>query len=159
MADNLVFHPPPLHKPRRWQHTFGEMRLLTFILLINSITCSGQDIFVDNIRNFSWTSDTQVDIKQIQETNEMGLSILRLPKDSLKQDRTIWTFKDELTLSYYNSKDRSEKLILKCKYEFAWDKGLLNIQWTDKKQLTYRFTFISTGSYMLLTRKTKKKEQ
>jgi hypothetical protein len=132
------------------------MRLFTFILTINSIVCFGQNIFVDNVKYFSWTSNDQLDIGQIQKTKEIGLSILRMPKDSLKTNRTIWTFKDDLILSFYNSKDRKEKIITRCKYDFDWDNGLLKIKWTDKEQLTYRFIFISTGSHMSLTRKTKK---
>jgi len=132
------------------------MRLLTFILTFNSIVCFGQNVFVDNIRNFPWTTNEQLDIGQIQKTKEIGLSILRASKDSLKTNRTIWTFKDDLTLSYYNSKDRKEEIILRCKYDLDWDERILNIQWPDKGQLEYGFSFISTGSFMLLTRKTKK---
>ena len=132
------------------------MRVLTFILTINSIICFGQGIFADNIKNFSWTSDEHFDIDQIQNKKEIGLYILRAPNDSLKVNRTIWSFKKRLTLSHFNSKDKEEKVILECKYDFDWDNGLLNIQWPDKGQLTYSFTFISTGSYVSLTRKTKK---
>jgi hypothetical protein len=135
---------------------FGQMRLLTFILTINSVVCYGQDIFADNIKNFPWTSDEQFDIEQIQKTKEIGLSMLRIPIDSLKTNRTIWAFKDELTLSHYSPKNREDKMIFRCKYDFDWDKGLLNIQWPDKGQLTYTYTFVSTGSFILLTRKTKK---
>lgn len=127
------------------------MRLLTFIITINSIICFGQDLYVDNIKDFPWTSDAHID--QIQETKEIGLSILRLPKDSLKTDRTIWTFKDDLTLSFYNTKNRSEQLVLRCSYDLDPDKRLINIEWPDKGRSTYQFTFVSTGSFMLLTRK------
>jgi hypothetical protein len=125
------------------------MRILTFILIVNSFVCSGQDIFADNINNFPWTSDEQFDINQM----EIGLSILRLPKDSLNTNRTIWTFKETLTVSRYNSNDREEEILLQCKYDFDWDRGLLNIELPNKGILTYRLTFISTGSYILLRRK------
>jgi hypothetical protein len=134
------------------------MKLLTFILTINSIVGFGQNIFADEVRNFPWTSDEQLDIEEIQKTKEIGLSILKIPKDSLTINRTIWTFKDNLTLSHYNSKDHAEKIISSCKYDFDWNKGLLTIQWPDIEQLTYDFTFVSTGSFILLTRKPKKQK-
>jgi hypothetical protein len=135
------------------------MKLLTFILTINSIVCFGQNIFADDLKNFPWTSDEQLDIEEIQTTTEIGLSILKIPKDSLTINRTIWTFKDNLTLSHYNSKGHAEKIILSCKYAIEWDKTLLNIQCPNMEQLTYTFTFVSTGSFILLTRKTGKPKE
>lgn len=127
------------------------MKLLTFILTINSIVCFGQHAYVDNIKKFLWTSDKHID--QIRQATEIGLYILRAPKDSLKVDRVIWTFKDDLTLSYYDSKNGNETIVLRCRYDIDPDKGLINIEWPDKGRLTYRYTFISTGSYMSLTQK------
>lgn len=134
------------------------MRILTFILTINSLACFGQQLFIDNVKQFPWTSEGRLDVSQIGTTRKIGLTILRTPIDSLKENKTIWVFGEDLTVNYYDTNKKSQERVLRCKYDFDWDKGLLMIQWPGSGQVTYRFSFVSTGVFMLLTKRRAKKQ-
>src|SRR5687767_2884633 len=94
-----------------------------------------------------------MDLECLRKSKDVLLSILKISKDSLTMDRTIWTLGDNLTISHYDSKQRMERLLMKFEYNLQRDKWLLNIKVNDTEILTYRLTFASTGSFVLLTRK------
>ena len=63
--------------------------------------CKGQSLFFDNLENFAWTSTTP--LKDVIHEKTIELSKLEELVDSIKTDCTIWTFKDSLTVIYYNA--------------------------------------------------------
>ena len=132
------------------------MKWLTILLTINSIACFGQDFFADNLKNYPWANDQRMELECLRKSKDVPLSILKISKDSLKMDRTISTFGDSLAISHYDSKQRMERLLMKFGYNLQLDKWLLNIKIDDTETLTYRLTFASTGSFVLLTRKKNK---
>jgi hypothetical protein len=137
-----------------------KIKLAIGICALITLSVRGQeveDVFARNLKEFPWTSDEFVDLERIAGLRQIPLSILRIPKDSLKGNHTIWYFKDSLAINHYDAQLKRETILAKCRYSFKWNKGLLFIQFNKAKTVTYRFTFVSTGSFILLIRKKGKK--
>jgi hypothetical protein len=109
------------------------------------------------VKEFPWTSDDALDAERIATWKKIPLTILRIAKDSLKVSRTIGTFKDSLTITRYEAQLKRETILAKCKYDWRGDEGFLHLLMNDTDNLKYRFTLVSTGSFILLTRKSGKK--
>ena len=126
------------------------------LFAIITITANGQEVehfFARSLKEFAWTSDELPNVERIARLRAIPLSILKIAKDSLKVNRTIWNFKDSLTITHYDAQLRKETILAKIPYDWRWDKGLVDFQINDTETLIYRFTFVSTGSFILLTRK------
>jgi len=78
---------------------------------------------------------------------------MKYSKDSLKENVTIWNFKDGLlTINYFDFKQKKETLITTYKYLVDRDKGKLTLTLGDKVQ-TYEVGITSTGNNAFLIRK------
>jgi len=137
------------------------MKRLTLILIVFMLTipCFGQDFFLDNLTKSKWTSEVIINDFNIGELKEIGLSKLKVPIDSIKQNVSIWNFKDnELTIAKYSLEKGVDSTIVKCSYLYDEDKKLLRINhWSqDSISWEYSMVMVSTGSYILMTRKKEK---
>lgn len=127
-----------------------------FFLLVATTCCLGQSLFFDDIENSIWTTGSSFTDSTFAETQQIGLAKLRVTKDSIKTDCVIWTFKDSLIVTYYNASLRQEKTIGRYLYKHDNDNGLLVIIVDDKEPLSYTAGIVSTGSFVLLTKKKEK---
>lgn len=81
------------------------------------------------------------------------MSKLKIPKDSLKASVTIWTFESQnVILRHYDAKLKTETQIMSCIYNYDHGNGLLKIR-IDNNELAFKVAVVSTGSFILLTRR------
>jgi hypothetical protein len=123
--------------------------ILFFIIL--TLSCYGQSIFFDNLKNSTWTSNELYTDKKIESAKEISLT-KHSDKDTLNADANLWVFNDALDIRLYNKKSRCVSDISRHKYFADKDKGLLKIILTDKLTLTYKIGIVSTGNHILLIR-------
>jgi len=133
------------------------MRQFFFVLLAFSPgLCFGQDFVLDNLTNSRWTSGIKVTDFNIGGLKEVGLSKLKVPVDSIKNDVSIWEFKDqELKISKYKHGQGLDSLIVKCSYDYDKNKRVIRIFHfsQDSSFWEYSLGIVSTGNYILMTRK------
>jgi len=131
-------------------------KLFYTILILLPGLCFGQDFVLDNLTNSRWTSEIKVSDFTIGGLKEIGLTKLKAPVDSIKNDISIWEFsdKDLKIVSYENGKG-SDPLIVKCSYDYDKNKRLMRIYHfsQDSSFWEYSLGIISTGNYILMTKK------
>ena len=122
-------------------------------LLISRITCYGQSLILNDIKNSQWISSSDINDSTISKFNKIPLSRLRISKDSLKENVIIWRFIDEyLLIEYYNSDFKTDSLIAKYKY-YLKENNTLKIKLYDNITLEYNIGMVSTGNFLLLIKK------
>jgi hypothetical protein len=133
------------------------MRQFYFILLILAPRlCFGQDFVLDNLTSNRWTSREVVTDFNIGGLKEIGLSKLKVPIDSIKNDVSIWEFSDkELKISSFKFGQGLDSLNVKCTYDFDKNKRVIRIFHfsQDSSFWEYSLGIISTGNFILMTRK------
>jgi hypothetical protein len=134
-----------------------EMRLFFFILLIFLPGfCFGQDFIIENLINRSWTSQVKVTVFNIRGLKEIGLSKLKVPVDSIKNDVSIWGFRgNELKILNYKYGQGLDSLIVKCSFDYDKNKRMIRIFHfsQDSSFCEYSLGINSIGNYILMTRK------
>jgi len=126
---------------------------LIFLILISS-TSFGQTLFFDNLNTTTWTSVTISNEPELINTARIRLSKLKFSKDSIKQNVSLWTFRDSiLTITNYDYSSNSEKLIGKYNFDTIHNEAILQIKFNDTSQTVYDIGIISTGSEAYLNRK------
>ncbi|PCJ65566.1 MAG: hypothetical protein COA58_09150 [Bacteroidetes bacterium] len=121
------------------------------------MTSMGQSLFFDSLENTLWTSGSFIVDSTISNNNGFGLEKLDSHQDSIKTDRTIWSFKDSLTLSFYDASTNSETLI--GRYEYTKENNQLIIAFVKNHPLEYSVGIVSTGNFVLLTKKQEKRNK
>lgn len=126
-----------------------------FVLLLFSsvIACQGQTLFFDHLKNSVWTSDAEFDVSKLDQVREIGLTKLRISREALTVDRTLWTFNDALRISYYDSSQKKDSTIAIFQYNVDRDTGTLKIIPDNEEALIFNAGIVSTGSFVLLMRK------
>jgi hypothetical protein len=113
-------------------------------------------LFFDNLNLSNWISTSIKNELQLSNSTEIKLSTLKISKDSLKRNSSIWTFKDSiLTITNYDFALRKDSLI--GKYNFKTANSILQVKINDITQLNYEVGIISTGSFATLYRYFEKK--
>ncbi len=130
-----------------------------FFFLVTTTFCLGQSLFFDDIENSIWTTDSSFTKSTLTENQEIGLTKLRITKDSIRTDCVIWTFNDSLIVTYFDATLKQEKTIGKYAYKHENDNGLLVITVDDNGPISYAVGIVSTGSFVLLTKKKEKNEK
>ena len=132
-----------------------HLRQLVIIILltVTKLTCVGQGLFFDNLEKTTWTSDNLLNDTNIANGNGFGLTILSVSKDSINVDCTIWTFRDSLTVTYYDASLRQESVIGKYQYKHDQENSLLLIMFDQNEPSAYTVGIVSTGSFAMLTKK------
>jgi hypothetical protein len=105
------------------------LKLLTLIifLAISPTLSFGQLLFFDNIKNSSWIVKGSSNDSIFKKCKEIGLRKLEVLKDSLKTNMTIWTFKDQLSVSYYKASIKKDSIMVVYNYDIDNDEGILKI--------------------------------
>lgn len=116
-------------------------------------------MFFGNIENSIWTTDSSFTKSTLTENQEIGLTKLRITKDSIRTDCVIWTFKDSLIVTYFDATLKQEKIIGKYAYKQENDNGLLVITVDDNGPISYAVGIVSTGSFVLLTKQKEKNKK
>jgi hypothetical protein len=133
------------------------MRLFFFILLIFLSGFSfGQDFVIENLTNNSWASRVKVSDLNINGFKEIGLSKLKVPVDSIKNDVSIWQFRgNELKILNYIYGQGLDTLIVKCSFDYDKNKRMIRIFHfsQDSSFWEYSLGINSIGNYILMTRK------
>ena len=125
------------------------------MLVIPAATCIGQTLFFENLKNSTWMSGEHLNDSVIRQAKDIKLTRVHSAMDSLTVNKTIWTFNDNLTVSYYNVATKKDSLISTYKYAIDKKKGILKIIPDDKVALAYKVGIVSTGNYALLVRNKK----
>jgi hypothetical protein len=118
--------------------------------------CFGQDFVIDNLTNNRWTSRVIVTDFNIGGFKEIGLSKLKAPINSIKNDVSIWEFgNQEVKIVSYRNGQGLDSLIIKCTYDYDKNKRAIRIFHfsQDSRFWDYSLGIVSTGNYLLLTRK------
>jgi hypothetical protein len=133
------------------------MRQFIFIFfIVLPGLCFGQDYVIDNLTNYRWTSGIIITDFNITGLKEIGLSKLKVPIDSIKNNVSIWEFSDkELKILNYKNGQGLDSLIVKCNYDYDKNKRVMRIFYfsQDSSFWEYSLGIISTGNYILMTRK------
>ena len=133
------------------------MRQFFFILLIILPgLCFGQDFVIDNLTNSRWTSGIKVTDSNIIGLKEIGLSKLKVPVDSIKNDVSIWEFRgNELKILNYIYGQGLDSLIVKCSFDYDKNKRMIRTFHfsQDSSFWEYSLGINSIGNYILMTRK------
>jgi hypothetical protein len=133
-----------------------------FIFIASAFTCFGQTYFMDNLKSSKWKSIDNFNDSTILHIKELKLCKWIPGSDSLKHNPTIWLFDKELKIKYYfttvksdsaSSKTNTEFNILNCNYSFENNLLTTILDNKYKSKLTFRTAIVSTGSYIILTRK------
>lgn len=127
--------------------------ILIFLILISS-TSFGQTLFFDNLSTTTWTSVSIDNESELFNTTTIRLSKLKFSKDSIKQNVSLWTFRDSiLTITNYDCISKAETLIGKYAFDSIYNHAILQINFSNTSQTVYDITINSTGSYASLNRK------
>jgi hypothetical protein len=126
-----------------------SLTLLTFVL---TVSCFGQTMFFDNLENTTWLSVPNITDSIIKNSKQIPLGRMNLSKDSLKENVTIWSFKDGLlTINYFDIKQKKETSLATFKYSADRNKGILTLYLGDQTQ-AYKVGITSTGNNATLIR-------
>jgi hypothetical protein len=126
---------------------------LVFLILIGT-TSFGQTLFFDDLKTTTWTGVTINNESEMINANTFGLSKLKFPKDSIKDNVSLWTFLDSiLTITNYDCISKTEVLIGKYNIDSIYDQAILQIKFNDTSQTVYDIGIVSTGSFAILNRK------
>lgn len=127
--------------------------LLLLAGFVCTLSCAAQTMFFGNLEHTTWLSEPGITDSIMQYAKEIPLSKWKLPKDSIKEEVTVWDFKaGVLTISYYNFQQKTETVIASYNYSINHDKGILMIYTGDKAQ-HFIAGITSTGNNVLLIRK------
>ncbi len=89
----------------------------------------------------------------IQSSDVIPLAKLNFPKDSLKENVTIWNFKEGvLTITFYDYQLKADSLVASYHYEAHAENGILAII-QNSKRMEFKVGIVSTGNNALLTKK------
>jgi len=127
--------------------------LYSIVLILFSITSFGQTLFFEKLNTTTWTSTSISSELNLINSTRISLSELRFSKDLIKQNVSIWTFRDStLTIMNYNYLKKSDSLVGRYNFKSIYDKAILQIQFNDATQIKYEIGITSTGSYASLYR-------
>lgn len=114
----------------------------------------GQSLIVENLTQFKWTTDSAIDGLSLGDFKEIGLSKLRVPADSLKNNCTIWTFtEDKIIIQKYAFEDGLESDSISCSYEYKNGDLLIYHFAQDSTVWRYKVGILSTENDIVLMRK------
>lgn len=132
------------------------MRQIFFLLiLVLPGVCFGQDYILENLTIHRWTSKTIVSDFNIGTLKKIGLSKLKVPIDSIKNDVSIWEFRDkEIKVLNYKKDQGLDSLIVKCTFDYDKNKSVIRIFHfsQDSSFWEYSLGISSIGNYILLIR-------
>lgn len=140
------------------RRTMTTIRGISLAILSTAftLTCFGQTLFFDNLENTTWLSVSRFSDSLLQNSKEIPLGKLIISKDSLRENVTVWNFKDGvLTISSFDIHEKNETLISTFQYQANSDKGILTIK-TNNEELDFEIGITSTGNNALMIRKKKK---
>lgn len=130
-----------------------DMKILATIFILMSTPGVAQSFFHSELKNSFWIADLTFNDKTIRSKKKIELVKLRVPKDSLKESSTLWQFHEDLVITAFDAVSQTEELVLKWKYSIDETQALLFLEPPDGQRLTFSYTMISTGSFILLIRK------
>lgn len=130
--------------------------LILPLLILSVINGVSQSLFFDNLENSKWASSDSITDVNILDSKGFGLEKLNVPNDSIKINRTIWSFQDSLTITHYDTSSKKETLI--GKYEYKKENNLLIIKFNNQP-ITYTVGIISSGNFVLLSKKKDKRKK
>lgn len=130
--------------------------LLPILLLFFYLTTAnvlGQALFLEELNHSTWKSTARINDSTLKTVQEIQLAKVEQPKESLKQDVMLWSFRgDILTISEYDSALKKESIVSKCPYTIDFNKGVLSIILSDEETLNYKVGVTSTGTFGVLSR-------
>jgi hypothetical protein len=132
------------------------MRQFFYILLIFLPgLCFGQDFVLEDLTNSRWTSGIKVTDFNISGFKEIGLSKLKVPVDSIKNDVSIWEFSDKgIKILTYKYGQGLDSLIVKCTYDYDKNKRVLRMFHFSQDSSFWEYSLgIISRNYILMTRK------
>jgi hypothetical protein len=135
--------------------------LLVAILSLPGFTQIPVNRYFDDVNGSIWLSSLNINDKTIMKEKEIGLTLWEYPIDSIKINSTFWVFSDSLTIQHYNSATNKYSIILSCGYIHMKNerKIKLFIDNKNRSELSFMYSSISTGSYVVLTREKLKKKK
>jgi hypothetical protein len=170
LKDTQYVIKPTNTKVSGYYKTTTVMRQITttIIFIFSALICFGQKIeanFVDNFKTSKWKSLDNFNDSTMLTLKELKLTRWNPANDSLKHYPMLWIFNDEFKIKYYyyttvardsiTQNTKTNFNVLTCNYSYVKDKGELTIVLDNKEKstLTYKTAIVSTGSFILLTRK------
>lgn len=127
---------------------------LVIIVLIFSYTSYGQSLIGDNLIQFKWTTDSEINGINLGDFKEIGLVKLQIPIDSLKNDCTVWAFnKNRIIIQKYTVDYGLETDSISFFYEYKNGELIIYHFVQDSIIWKYKVGIVSTTSFILLIRK------
>lgn len=129
------------------------------ILLLSSISGFAQipkGYYFTDIKGTTWLSAGNIQDSAVIDAAEIGLSIYELhATDTISKN--VWIFEDSLTIQCYDVRSKSYKTILTCAYENNEGDRIFLLKLKSGRVVTFEYTSVSTGTYVGLYKKKKKK--
>lgn len=138
------------------------MKFAFYILFLIGCSCEiqSQSLFFDSLPNSNWKSTIHLNDSIIRKTKTIGLYKTRQPFDSLKQETTVWSFKEYIVVvKYLNPKIKKDSLIAAYRYEIDREHGLFKLILEDESKLEYTVGITSVGNFAILYRKKEKRKR
>jgi hypothetical protein len=117
------------------------------------VVCFAQTAAIDDLTSHQWHSEATVDNFSLATFDKIGLGKVQVSIDSLKNDCSIWTFKNgKLLIQKYTRERGLETNGIVCSYFFK--NGELNIihDFQDSAYWRYKIGVVSSGSFISLLR-------
>jgi hypothetical protein len=147
-------------KPSK-NHNILKPSLAIICLLVLSC-CSVAQVpkakYFDSLQGSVWLSTEQVNDSSIFGKYEIGLQLWELPLEALKKNTMVWIFTDSLRVQYHNAATHKDSTVFTCKYEQNKPNHEIQLFLARQRILAYHYNSISTGSYVMLTRKSGKRK-
>jgi len=130
--------------------------ILLIFIGFGVIKSFSQDMTIDNLKNFKWISETQINDFNIGNQKVIGISKLSTTVDSLKINLSVFTFTDdEIWIQSYKPDKGLDEKIIKCTYQYDEQKKEMKIfHWSqDSAFWEYSVGIVSSGNYIRMTKK------
>jgi hypothetical protein len=135
--------------------------ILALCLVISSLASMAQTPkgrYFDSLQGSVWLSTEQVNDSSIFGKYEIGLQLCGSPLKTLKKNTMLWIFTDSLRVYYHNAVTCKDSVVMTCTYEHNKKTHEILLYLSGHRNLAYHYTSVSTGSYVLLTRKSGKRK-
>ena len=133
-----------------------RISLIIFVSVWFSV-CKAQGTFDENLTTNRWSTDSSISGLNFWNFKQIGLSKLRTPFDSIKENRTIWTFKEsEILIQKFTLENGLEADTIKVAYVYKNGEMTIYHFAQDAYSWKYNIGITSTSNFILLIKKKEK---
>ena len=128
------------------------IKIITTLLVLNfGQTCFGQTVFLKNLKNTTWVSETNLASKPLNKFKQISLLKSTISKDNIHKNVTFWVFNDSIiSISNYNHLEKKDSIIGNYKYSILTTPSRIEVKLDNDLILQYEVGVNSTGDFATL---------